>query len=84
MMSKVLANVFVPVLQNDYDFFIPTHINIRLVISIVGKMVFEISSGLFIPDDSTLLCRREDGTVLDVNASVLTAGIKNGEKLMLI
>ncbi len=83
-MDKVIVEIFVPALNVTYDVFIPTHSPLSSVLELVKKAVTELSDGHFRADGSTVLCHREDGTIMDINLSVYELGIHNGSKLMLI
>lgn len=84
MMSKVLVNVYVPVLNSSYDMFIPEESALDDVLELMKKAVSELSDGIFIPEKNTTVCRRENGEILNINLSVYELGIQNGSKLMLI
>ena len=83
-MDKVLIQVFVPVLERSFDMFIPLRSPMHEVQALTKHAVEELSGGDFRPDDTTALCRREDGVPVDINKSVWELNIQNGSKLMLI
>ena len=83
-MDKVLIQVFVPVLERSFDMFVPLRLPMYEVLELVKRAVEELSEGSFRADESTVLCRREDGTILNINQSVYELKIQNGSKLMLI
>ena len=83
-MDKILVEVFVPVLNTSYDVFIPLQSPMHLVLNLIKKAITEMSDGRFIANESTTLCHREDGTIININLSVFELEIKNGSKLMLI
>lgn len=83
-MDKVLIQVFVPVLERSFDMFVPLRLPMYEVLELVKRAVEELSEGSFRADESTVLCRREDGTILNINQSVHELKIQNGSKLMLI
>ncbi|MGN0610510.1 MAG: methyltransferase [Ruminiclostridium sp.] len=83
-MEKVLVNIFVPVLRKSYDMFIPLQARMYEVLELIKKAVAEMSDGLFTADGNTVICYRNDGTILNINLSVYELGIHNGSKLMLI
>ena len=69
-MDKVLIQVFVPVLERSFDMFVPLRLPMYEVVELVKRAVEELSEGSFRADESTVLCRREDGTILNINQSV--------------
>lgn len=83
-MDKALVEIFVPALNLTFDVFIPLLSPMYEVLELLKKAVTEMSDGLFIAADSTAICHRSDGTILNINLSVYELEIKNGSKLMLI
>lgn len=83
-MSKVIVNVYVPLLNRSYDIFIPTQSQVFQVTELIKKAVYELSEGQFMPSRETVLSMKNSGEILDINSAVFEAGIGNGTKLMLI
>ncbi len=83
-MDKVLVNIYVPILNNSYDMYIPVQIQLAEVIGQIQKAVVELSEGQFYADKSNALCRRESGEILNINKSAIELDIRAGSKLMLI
>lgn len=83
-MDKLLVEVFVPALSTSYDIFIPEQLPMYEVLELIKKAVCELSAGLFISNACTVICHREDGSILNINLSVKELSIHNGSKLMLI
>lgn len=83
-MDKVLVEVFVPVLNETYDVFIPQQSPMHEVLALIKKAVVELSDRRFIANANTAICHREDGSIININLSVYELEIKNGSKLMLI
>lgn len=83
-MDKVIVEVYVPVIDNTFDMFLPLQSPMSEVLELMKRAVIEMSDGRFQADENTILCRREDGTILNINLSVYELGIQNGTKLMLV
>lgn len=83
-MDKVLIEVFVPVINQSFDIFVPLQSPMYEVLELIKKAVTEMSDGRFIADENTTLCNREDGTIININLLVFELDIRNGSKLMLI
>lgn len=83
-MDKILVELYVPILEASYDVFIPPQPQMADVLQLMSKAVMELSEGRFVPNDSTALCDRMTGSILDVSKTALELNIKNGSKLMLI
>ena len=83
-MNKVLVNVYIPVLNQAYDIFIPPQSQLYEVTELIKKAVYELSEGQFIPTGDTVLAQKTTGQILDINRTVFELSIGNGTKLMLI
>lgn len=83
-MEKILVEVYVPSLMKSFDIFIPYVSQLGTVLELIKKAVNEITDGLFVPMDNTVICNFETGKILDINKSVSELEICNGSRLMLI
>ncbi len=83
-MDKILVEVYAPILGKSFDIFIPQESQMFEVLDLVKKAVSDMSDGLFAANESTALCSRADGTILNINLSVYELGLHNGSKLILI
>lgn len=83
-MDKILVEVFVPLLDRSFDIFIPLQSSMYEVSELVKKAVVEMSDGRFKANENTVVCYREDGSIININLSVYELDIRNGSKLMLI
>lgn len=83
-MEKVLVEIFVPVINQSFDVFIPLQSPMYEVLELIKKAISEMSDGRFIANENTTICNREDGTIININLSVYELEIRNGSKLMLI
>lgn len=83
-MDKVLINLFVPVLGESFDIFIPQNETIYKTLELIKKAIVQISDGKFIPSRSCSLAYKISGEILDINKSAKEANLHNGSKLMLI
>lgn len=83
-MDEVLIEVFVPVLSESFDVFIPRYSPMYEVLELIKKAISDLSYGRFVSDDNTVLCYRKSGQILNINLSVCELNVLNGSKLMLI
>lgn len=83
-MNKILIEVYLPAAEKNFDIWVPTHLMMYEVLKLVCKVATEMSDGLFAADQNTVICDHQDGSILNINLSVMELGLKNGSKLMLI
>ena len=83
MTNKILVTVIVPMIEEEYDIYIPVSKNIKIATNLIVKAINELSEGHFpIKQNSTLISR--NGNVYAKNYTVKENGIKNGDKIILI
>lgn len=83
-MNKILIEIYIPAADKTFDLFIPVHLMMYEVLGMIKKAAAELSDGFLIPDDNTVICSRNDGSILSVNLSVDELGLMNGSRLMII
>ncbi|MDR0381654.1 MAG: EsaB/YukD family protein [Oscillospiraceae bacterium] len=83
-MNKLLIEVYLPAAGRSFDVFIPSGLPLREVTALVSKALSELSEGLFVANESTVLCDRRTGDILDARMTAEEAGLYNGAGLMLI
>lgn len=80
---KCLVVLYVPEIDEHYEFYIPVNKHVDEVLKILNKAVNEISYGVYpIKDDLTLVNRRT-GEIYDKGYYVRNTTIKNGSQLVI-
>jgi len=82
-MDKILIELYVPSINENYDVFIPTSRRIYEVENMLSKMIEELSLNRY-SNNENILCYFEDGKIINRNLRVIDCKITNGTKLMLI
>lgn len=82
--GKILVEIYIPASGKCIDVRIPLSLRVWEVLSLLSKVIVEISDGCFEFTDQTTLCDRKTGSILDMNITAEELGLKNGSKLMLI
>lgn len=83
-MNKVLVKLYVPMLEDQYDVWIPINKKIYKVINLLVKAVNEFSDGYYSPKTMPLLYDKSTAMQYDVNSIVKDSNIKNGTEIVLI
>ena len=83
MDNKLLINVSVPIIESDFDLFIPINKKVGVVKDLIINSIIELTFGVFKPNDKMELYIKENGRLLDGNVYVKEANIFNGEKIVL-
>ena len=83
-MDKVLIDIFLPAINRSFEVYIPLDSKFYEITPLVSKMLSELSNGLFISGDDSILYERKTGNILNINMSASQLNIKNGDNLMLL
>lgn len=83
-MDKVLIDIFLTAINRSFEVYIPLDSKFYEITPLVSKMLSELSNGLFISGDDSILYERKTGNILNINMSARQLNIKNGDNLMLL
>lgn len=83
-MNKVLIKLYVPMLEEQYDVWIPINKRICNVIHLLVKAVNEFSDGYFQPNKIPNLYDKSTAQMYDVNLSVRQTSLRNGSEVVLL
>ena len=83
-MDKVLIDIFLPAINRSFEVYIPLDSKFYEITPLVSKMLSELSNGLFISGDDSILYERKTGNILNINMSARQLNIKNGDNLIMI
>ena len=78
-MDKVLIDIFLPAINRSFEVYIPLDSKFYEITPLVSKMLSELSNGLFISGDDSILYERKTGNILNINMSARQLNIKNGQ-----
>ena len=83
MNNKVLVNIYVPILEKEYNLYIPIVKRIGTVKNLIIEIINENTDGSYENDGCKYLYDKISGVKLDDNEYVKHSKIKNGTKLIL-
>ena len=84
MKNKVLIELYVPNIDEQYEIYIPTNETIKKVLELIIKSVFELSDSNFNQDDAHYLLDPETSSVYMNDQIVRDTNIKNSKKIILV
>ena len=84
MKNKILVDIFVPTLNENFNLFIPVNKTVGEVIKLVNKAINELTDGDYPISNNLSLINLEDSTIYNLDFSVKDNKIANGSKLSLI
>ena len=83
-MNKVLVKMYIPMLDEQYDMWIPLNKRIYNVIILLSKAVCELTEGAYNPRKMPILYNKATGLNYDLESYVKDTDIINGSELVLI
>lgn len=83
-MNKVLVKMYVPIIEQQYDIWLPLNKRIYNVIILVTKAINEFTDGNYMPEKIPILYDKLTAIPYDVNLRVVDTNIRNGTELILI
>ena len=80
-MDKMLLHIKVPAAGREFDFWVPKELNVRTATRLMAKMIEDQAPAFFSDSSQVALYYAEDGTLLDLNEKIGSAGLANGSYL---
>lgn len=84
MNNKVLVKLYVPIIEKQYDIWLPINKKIYKVVRLLEKSVNEMCGGYYRPAKMPMLYDKDSGKMYDINLNVKENDIKNGTEIILI
>lgn len=84
MKNKILINVYVISIDEEYEIYIPINESIGKVLDLILKSVYELSDSNINIEQEHYLLDPETATVYDTSSIVRDTNIKNSKKIILI
>ena len=82
-MNKILISVKVPLIDEEYDIFVPIFKSVSNVIELLEHGISELSHGDYIPTGKVMLYN-SDGKPIARNTIIKNSGLYNGSNVTLI
>lgn len=83
-MNEVLVKLYVPMIEEQFDIWIPVNKKICTVITLLVKSVSEFTKGYYKPKVMPYLYDKTTAEVFDINLRVIETEIRNGTELIMI
>ncbi len=83
MTNKILITVGVPMIDEEYDIYIPVSKNIKLSIDLIVKAINELTNGHFPIKDNYIMIN-SNGEILSKSKTIKESNLKNGDKVILV
>ena len=84
MNNKILVTICVPLLESNYEVYLPINRKISTIIKLLEKALMEITNGYYPNKDNSVVIDEKSGNVYDINITVKESKMMNGSKIILI
>lgn len=83
-MNKVLIKLYVPMLEEQYDLWLPINKKTYKVIVLLVKAINELSGGYYKPTTAPMLYEKTTAKQYDINLTIKENKILNGTEIVII
>lgn len=83
-MNKVLISIYVPLIEQEYDLFIPVNRKVGVIKKLIIKAIVELSDNNYRTNELVKISNRLTNVVYDDNKFIIDTDIRNGTKLILL
>ncbi len=84
MNNKILIELQIPLIEKQFDLFIPINKKIGTIKNLVEQALVELTDNAYSPKDESNFYSKETGDIYDVNKTVRDTDLKNGSRIILI
>lgn len=82
--NKILLEVFIPLIEEEYDVFVPVNKTMGTIKKIIEKGIIDLSDHGYTMKEDTNLYSKETGDIYNVNLKLTETDLKNGSQVILI
>ena len=82
--NKILLEVFIPIIEEEYDVFVPVNKTMVTIKKIIEKGIMDLSPNGYTTKSDTNLYSKETGNIYNVNQKLTETDLKNGSQVILI
>lgn len=83
-MNKVFVVLYVPLIETQYEMFIPINKKVYKIVNLLVKSVNEMSGGHYPLNEDAVIYNKQKGKVYDMNTTVKNTDIRNGTEIILM
>ena len=84
MNNKILIRLYIPLIEEEYDIFIPINKRVGTIKQLLEKCISEQNDNGYVLAEDTILYSKETCKVYDVHLLVKDTDLKNGSRVVLL
>ena len=84
MNNKILVELQIPLIEKQFDLFIPINKKIGTIKNLVEQALVELTDNAYSPKEESNFYSKETGDIYDVNKTIRDTDLKNGSRVILL
>ena len=84
MKNKILIVLYIPLIEKNYDIYIPVNKKIGTIKKLIEQGLVELPDNSYIIKEDSNFYSKDNGQIYDVNKTVRDTDLENGSKIILI
>ena len=84
MKNKILVQVIVPDIEEEYNVFIPVNKKVGSVAILLSKAIQEMTNNIFMENNANGIYNSDTGELLSPDLMIRETSIKNGSRVILM
>ena len=81
---KILVNISLPAISENYDVLIPDALSIREIIPLIAESVEYLSNHRYVSSGKECICAAEKKQLLQSDQTLRSCNIQNGDHLIMM
>ena len=82
--NKILLEVYVPLIEKEYDVFVPINKTMGTIKKIIEAGIIDLSDNGYVIKKDTNLYSKDTGQIYNINSKLIDTDLKNGSRVVLI
>lgn len=84
MKNKILVQVVVPDIEEEYNVFIPVNKKVGNVAILLSKAIQEMTNNIYVENNKNGIYNSDTGELLPTDAMIRETSIRNGSRIILM
>jgi hypothetical protein len=84
MNNKILVKLYVPMIEKNFEVWLPINKKLSNIVKLLVKAIDEFSRGYYKPEELPFLYNKTNAKQYDLNILLKDTDIRNGTELILI
>lgn len=83
-MAKILVKIEVPIIEKEYEVWLPKNRKVNSTIKLLTKAINELSGGIYNPKYSPIFYNKNNGKAYEMGVKIKDTDLKNGSIVIMV